>query len=493
MSITSTQVSQDLQLVENFIGGQFHPIENHIQSFNPATGEVWALIPDSTETEVEAAVTAAQEAFEDWSGLDPHQRAPYLHRIADLIDARLDELALAESKDQGKPFKLAREMDIPRAAFNFRSFAGAWQHLVEGSKSSSSTGTINYTLRQPLGVAGLISPWNLPLYLLTFKIAPAIMAGNTVVCKPSEMTSVTAWMLAKICKEAELPAGVVNIVFGLGTSCGQHIIQHPKVSIVSFTGSTGVGQHIARVAAPLMKKLSLELGGKNAAIVFNDADLDRCVKGVVRSSFLNQGEICLCTSRIFVQEDVYEEFLSRFVAATRELRTGDPLDDNNFLGAVNSLVHYRKILSYVEFAKEDGGQIVVGEGVTSLNLPACNLKGWFVPPTIITGLKDSARCMQEEIFGPVVCVTTFKEEKEVVRRVNNTRYGLCASVWSENVGKIHRLGQKLDVGTVWANCWLIRNLDMPFGGLKDSGTGREGTRHSLEAYTEEKLVCIKIQ
>jgi len=278
MCITSTQVSQDLLLVENFIGGEFHPIENHIQSFNPATGEVWALIPDSTETEVEAAVTAAQEAFEDWSGLDPHQRAPYLHRIADLIDARLDELALAESKDQGKPFKLAREMDIPRAAFNFRSFAGAWQHLVEGSKSSSSTGTINYTLRQPLGVAGLISPWNLPLYLLTFKIAPAIMAGNTVVCKPSEMTSVTAWMLAKICKEAELPAGVVNIVFGLGTSCGQHIIQHPKVSIVSFTGSTGVGQHIARVAAPLMKKLSLELGGKNAAIVFNDADLDRCVK-----------------------------------------------------------------------------------------------------------------------------------------------------------------------------------------------------------------------
>jgi len=216
-------------------------------------------------------------------------------------------------------------------------------------------------------------------------------------------------------------------------------------------------------------------------------------QGVMRSSFLNQGEICLCTSRIFVQEDVYEEFLSRFVAATRELRTGDPLDDNNFLGAVNSLVHYRKILSYVEFAKEDGGQIVVGEGVTSLNLPACNLKGWFVPPTIITGLKDSARCMQEEIFGPVVCVTTFKEEKEVVRRVNNTRYGLCASVWSENLGKIHRLGQKLDVGTVWANCWLIRNLDMPFGGLKDSGTGREGTRHSLEAYTEEKLVCIKIQ
>jgi len=479
-------------IVENFIEGEFKPVTKQIDSYNPGTGEVWAKIPDSDAQQVELAVRSATAAFPGWSALTNEARATYLFRIADLIDERLDELSLAESKDQGKPVWLAKQMDIPRASINFRVFAQAWQHNLETSNSQPGAGVINYSSRHPLGVAGLISPWNLPLYLLTFKIAPAIMAGNTVVCKPSEMTSVTAWMLAQICNQAKLPAGVVNMVFGYGSTCGEALVTHPEVNIVSFTGSTAVGQHIARAAAPMMKKLSLELGGKNAAVVFDDADLDKCVKGVVRSSFLNQGEICLCTSRIFVQKGVYREFLNRFVAATAELKTGDPLDNNNFLGAVNSKVHYEKILKYVDIATEEGGNILIGQGVDSLQLGEKNQNGWFVPPTIITNLKDSSRCMQEEIFGPVVCVTTFDTEEECIKRVNNTRYGLCCSAWSENVGRIMRLGQQIQVGTFWANCWLIRSLDMPFGGCKESGTGREGTRHSLEAFTEERTCCIKI-
>lgn len=282
------------------------------------------------------------------------------------------------------------------------------------------------------------------------------------------------------------------MVFGYGHTVGEAIVTHPQVRVVSFTGSTGVGQHIARTAAPLMKKISLELGGKNAAVIFDDADLDKCVQGVVRSSFLNQGEICLCTSRIFVQEGIYEKFMERYVEEAGKLKTGDPLNEENYLGAVNSKIHYDKVQSYVELAETEGGTIVLGEKTKRLELGEGNKNGWFVPPTIITELADTSRCMQEEIFGPVVCVTSFKTDEEVIQRVNSTRYGLCASIWSENVGRIHKMGLKLEVGTVWANCWLKRCLDMPFGGCKDSGTGREGTKHSLEAFTEEKTVCVQI-
>jgi acyl-CoA reductase-like NAD-dependent aldehyde dehydrogenase len=480
-------------IVQNFIGGNFIPIEksNTIPSFNPATGTVWALIPDSTADDVDDAVKAASQAFLSWSKMGYEARSKYMLKIADRIDEQLEEFAVAESKDQGKPVSLARKMDIPRASYNFRKFGSAWENLVESSNSLPEQGCVNISSRHPLGVAGLISPWNLPLYLLTFKIAPAIMAGNTVVCKPSEMTSVTAWMLAKVIMEVGLPAGVVNIVFGTGYPCGQNIVTHPKVRMVSFTGSTAIGQKIAQLTAASMKKVSLELGGKNAAIIFNDANLDESVAGVTRSAFLNQGEICLCTSRIFVQSKIYDVFLKKFLESVKKLKTGDPLEEDTFTGAVNSAAHYDKVMSYVQFAVEDGGKIECGEGVSVLNLAPHNKKGYFIQPTVISGLDDLSRCMQDEIFGPVATISKFECEAEVIERVNNTRYGLCASVWSENVGTIHRMGQRLEVGTVWSNCWLVRSLDMPFGGCKESGSGREGTRHSLEAFTEEKTHCIK--
>jgi len=485
---------EDKIIVENFIGGNFIPIEinNVIPSYNPATGQVWALLPDSSADEVDVAVNAASKAFPTWSKLGYEERAKYLLKIADRIDLQLEEFAVAESKDQGKPVSLARKLDIPRASYNFRKFAQSWQNIVETSNSLPGSDVINISSRNPLGVAGLISPWNLPLYLLTFKIAPAIMAGNTVVCKPSEMTSVTAWMLAKVIKEVGLPDGVVNIIFGFGAPCGQRIVTHPKVRMISFTGSTAIGQKIAQLTAATMKRVSLELGGKNAAVVFNDANLDDSVAGVTRSAFLNQGEICLCTSRIFVQRKIYDAFLAKFLVSVKKLKVGDPMEEDTFTGAVNSKTHYDKVMSYIQYAQDDGGTIQCGEGVSVINLGPHNKNGFFIQPTVISGLSDDARCMQDEIFGPVTCITPFDSEEEVIERVNNTRYGLCASVWSQNVGTIHRMAQKLEVGTVWSNCWLIRSLDMPFGGCKESGSGREGTRHSLEAFTEEKTHCIKI-
>jgi len=486
-------------IVENFINGEFVSDNNNnnnneqkkIPSYDPSTGEVWALIPDSGSIEVDLAVEAAEKSFPSWSSLSSADRGQYLIKIADLIDSNLERLAIAESKDQGKPVWLARQMDIPRSSHNFRTFGQAWQYLLDSS--NSPPGVVNYSTRRPVGVAGLISPWNLPLYLLSFKIAPALMAGNTVVCKPSEMTSVTAWMLAGIIQQVGLPAGVVNFVFGYGASCGERIVTHPKVNMISFTGSTMVGQKIAGMAAPQMKKLSLELGGKNAAIVFDSCDLDSAVAGVARSCFLNQGEICLCTSRVFVQDGVYQEFVTRLTDKVRELKVGDPTDDTTWCGAVNSKQHYEKVMSYINLAGEEGGQILCGEGVTQLQLTDKNKGGYFIQPTLVAGLPDDSRCMQEEIFGPVSCVTSFSSVEEVVKRVNNTSYGLCASIWSKDVGTIHRVSGRLDVGTVWVNCWLVRSLDMPFGGCKMSGMGREGTRHSLEAYTEEKTVCIKIE
>jgi len=480
-------------VLQNYIGGEFQARpagQDSIPSYNPATGEVWATLPNSSAQDVDMAVSAAELAFPAWSALSCQARAGYLLKIADRIDERLEELALAESRDQGKPVSLARRMDIPRASTNFRVFAQAWQHHLETANSMPEAGVINYSSRHPVGVAGLISPWNLPLYLLTFKVGPALMAGNTVVAKPSEMTSVTAWILADIFKEVELPPGVANIVFGYGHPVGEAIVTHPKVRVVSFTGSTVVGQRIAALTAPAMKKVSLELGGKNAAVVFDDAELEAAVAGVTRSSFLNQGEICLCTSRIFVQRGVYHSFLERLVSSVSSLVTGDPEDDATFCGAINSKQHYEKVTGYLRLAREEGG--ILHTCQKPLNLPDRCRSGYFIRPTVVSGLADTSRCMQEEIFGPVSCITVFDTEEEVVERVNNTRYGLCASVWSQNLGRVHRVSQGLEVGTVWSNCWLVRSLDMPFGGCKESGTGLEGTRHSLEAFTREKTNCIKI-
>jgi len=487
----SNNENSKLVVVQNFIDGQFEASDTYLDSLEPGNGRVWAKIPDSDEAAVDKAVKAAKKAFNGWKNLSVGKRADYLNKAADVLEKDLDKFAVAESRDQGKPVSLAKRMDIPRAVLNLRAFASGQCHLLETSNQLSDAGVINYTSRSPVGVAGLIAPWNLPLYLLTFKIGPALMAGCTVVCKPSEMTSVTAWMLCKIFQEVGLPDGVLNLVCGYGHKAGEAIVRHPDVKVLSFTGSTLVGRHIAQVAAPMMKRLSLELGGKNPALVFDDANLEQAVATLIRAAFLNQGEICLCTSRIYVHQKIFDTFLQKFVEKAKQLKVGDPNDPDVFMGALNSKVHLEKVEKYGHLAKEEGGTIHCGFGVTKLDVGEDFKNGYYFPPTIVTGLTNKSRCMKEEIFGPIVCIDTFKTEEEAIEKANDVEYGLCASVWSENVGVIHRVAEALEVGTVWENCWLIRSLDMPFGGCKQSGTGREGIRHSLEAYTDEKTICIK--
>lgn len=488
-------MAHDMLVLDNFINGEFVPCGAHIDSYDPSTGNVYCKVPDSGKEEVDLAVKAAKEAFESWSVTTAEFRAEIMMKIADLIQSRLDEFAEAESKDQGKPVLLAKTVDIPRACLNFRFFASM---IINASSLNHSNvlekvGAVNYCIRCPVGVAGLISPWNLPIYLLTFKIAPAIAAGNTVVCKPSEMTSVTAWMMAKLLNEAGLPRGVCNLVFGRGPKAGSAIVQHPDVPLISFTGSTATGQAITQMSAPFFKKLSLELGGKNAAVIFDDADLEKCISTTVRSSFANQGEICLCTSRVYVQRSIYSAFLEKFIDKTRELKVGSPRDVATNIGALISKEHLTKVLGYVKLAVEEGGTIECGEGKdTPLDIPSPYTEGYFMQPTVITGLDDSTRCMQEEIFGPVVSIVPFDSEKEVIKRANGVKYGLAAVVWSENLSRAHRVSQKLQAGTVWCNCWLVRDLNMPFGGFKASGIGRDGAKDSYEFYTEAKTICIKM-
>jgi acyl-CoA reductase-like NAD-dependent aldehyde dehydrogenase len=424
-----------------------------------------------------------------WSKMSPKQRSHLLLKIADAIEERLEEFAEAESRDQGKPVWLAKKVDIPRAVHNFRFFGTAILHTLGTSTILSEVQATNYTCRSPVGVAGLISPWNLPIYLLSFKVAPALAAGCTVVCKPSEMTSWTAHLMAKVMKDIGLPPGVCNIVYGTGPRAGEAIVKHPSVPIISFTGSTAVGRRIQSVSAPFVKRLSLELGGKNAGIVFKDADLDKCVSTMIRSSFINQGEVCLTTSRIYVQEEIFQNFLDRFVRMTKEIKVGDPNDPDNMLGALVSKEHMAKVKGYIDLARSEGCRIVCGD--EDLNLPQHNRNGYFLRPTVVCDVSDESRLMKEEVFGPVTCVVPFRTEEEAIRRANDVEYGLCACVWSENSGTTHRVAQAMEVGTVWVNCWLVRDLNVPFGGAKMSGVGREGLKDSLEFYTEVKTVCIK--
>ncbi|XP_028825213.1 2-aminomuconic semialdehyde dehydrogenase [Denticeps clupeoides] len=480
-----------LLVLENFIGGKFVSCSSHIDSYDPSTGDVYCRVPDSGGEEVEEAVQAARDAFPAWASRSPADRAQVMNRLADLIEARLEEFARAESKDQGKTVTFARTVDIPRSVHNLRFFASSALHHTTDCSQMEPAGCLNYTIRCPVGVAALISPWNLPLYLLTWKIAPAIAAGNTVVAKPSELTSVTAWMMCRLMNEAGLPPGVVNVVFGSGMRAGDALVSHPDVPLVSFTGSTATARVIAERSAPYCKRLSLELGGKNPAIVFADADLERCVATTVRSSFSNQGEICLCTSRVFVERSVYPEFLRRFVAAARQWKTGVPSDPANSNGALVSREHLEKVRSFVKLAWEEGAQVHCGEGVDKLEVPEQNAGGYYMLPTVVTGATDSSRLMQEEIFGPVVCVAPFDLEEEVILRANGVRYGLAATVWSRDVGRVHRVAKQLQAGLVWTNCWLVRDLNLPFGGMKNSGVGREGGKDSHHFFTEVKTVTIK--
>ena len=473
----------------NYINGKACPPINgtYLDNFDPATGEVYSHMPDSDAQDVDQAVQAAKTIYPWWKARTAEQRSQVLLSIADRLEKSLGEFAWAESRDQGKPLALARELEIPRAVYNFRYFATKILHTEEMARPTETS--LNYTYRTPLGVAGLISPWNLPLYLLTWKIAPAIAAGNTVVCKPSEITPMTAFLLGEILNEAGLPHGVVNIIFGTGAKAGSALTQHPDVPILSFTGGTSTGRKILESAIPRFKKTSLELGGKNAAIVFADADVSDAAITSVRSAFQNQGEICLCNSRILVEKSVYPQFVDKFLRTASLLRVGNPEEKETQMGPLVSREHREKVLSYIELAKKEGGTIAFGGKIPEL--PGKLNNGYFLEPTVITGLKPNCRVMQEEIFGPVVSIVPFETDEEALEIANGTEYGLSASVWSQNIGRAHRFAQRLDVGTAWINTWMQRDLTMPFGGSKHSGLGREGGDFSLEFFTETKTISVK--
>jgi aminomuconate-semialdehyde/2-hydroxymuconate-6-semialdehyde dehydrogenase len=478
--------------IPNFINGRHVPPASghYLDNFEPATGQVYSQLADSDNRDVEAAVQAALDAFPMWSRTPAAERSRLLLDIAQRIEANLEQLAHAESVDNGKPLRLARSVDIPRAASNFRFFATAILHSHAETYRTDQL-ALNYVLRQPRGVAGLISPWNLPLYLFTWKVAPALATGNTTVAKPSELTPMTAHLLTELCQEAGLPPGVFNVVHGLGAKVGAALVGHPRVPTISFTGGTKTGAEIARTAAPLFKKVALELGGKNPNIVFADANLDEALPTSLRSSFDNQGEICLCGSRIFVERSLYPTFVDRFVAETRKLRVGDPLDDSSHLGALISKAHFDKVMTYIRLARDEGGQVLCGGGPPESAGERCR-GGCFVQPTVIVGLPADCRVNQEEIFGPVVTIAPFTDEAEAIRLANGTPYGLSATLWTQDLNRAHRLADKLETGTLWVNCWLLRDLRVPFGGTKQSGVGREGGDEALRFFTEPKNVCIKL-
>ena len=462
---------------------------NYLDNYNPSTGKVYSLVPDSDKDDVDIAVAAAKKAFKGWSTTSKQDRSDILMKLADTIEKHFDELVKAESRDNGKPESLAANVDIPRASANIRFFAGAILH--NSSKMHEMDGmAINYTLRQPIGVAACISPWNLPLYLLTWKVAPALAAGNTVVAKPSEVTPMTAFLFSKICIEAGLPKGVLNIVHGLGSKVGDPLTTHLDTPIVSFTGGTVTGKHIASVTAPMFKKLSLELGGKNPNIIFDDADFEKAVSVAARAAFTNQGQICLCGSRVFVQKGIYDKFKEALIVKTKKLKVGDPKNPKSQLGAVVSEEHMNKILDKIALAKSLGGDILIGGEREILD---GELKdGYYIQPTIIEGLSFNCDINQEEIFGPVVSLIPFDTEEEVIEMANSTKYGLSASIFTENISKGHRVAAAIDSGVVWINTWLLRDLRIPFGGMKQSGVGREGGFKSLEFFTEPKNICVKI-
>ncbi len=481
--------------IANYINGKLtEPISgDYLDNIEPATGQVYSHVPDSDERDVEAAADAAAKAFPAWSGAAAAERSRWMLKLADLVERDLEKLARAETIDNGKPLAVSRSVDIPRAVANLRFFATAILHTTDEAHITNGT-AINYTLRQPRGVAGCISPWNLPLYLFTWKIAPALATGNTVVAKPSEVTPMTAYMLSELGIEAGLPAGVLNIVHGLGPKVGAAMVRHPRIPAISFTGGTSTGAAIAREAGPMFKKLSLELGGKNPNLVFADCDMDAAVRTSVRAAFANQGQICLCGSRIFVERGAYETFTSAFVDQVKRLRVGDPLEDGVDQGALVSQQHMEKVLRAIETARKEGGRIECGGGVVDPSqLPARCRNGFYVEPTVITGLDAHCSTCQEEIFGPVVTITPFDTEDEAIEMANCTPYGLAATIWTQNLARAHRVAAQVHSGVIWINCWLLRDLRTPFGGMKQSGVGREGGDEALRFFTEPKNVCIAME
>jgi len=474
--------------LENYINGTLiNPVnDRYLDVYDPSEAKVFAQAPDSNLDDVQLAYDAAKAAFQEWSSRSVASRSKILIKIADGIDAASEELAQAESLDNGKPLELAKMVDIPRASDNFRFFAQAITQF--SAESHEMTSAINYTLRPAIGVVACISPWNLPLYLFSWKIAPALAAGNTVIAKPSEVTPYTAYLLSKICIAAGLPKGVLNIVHGDGLKVGAELTKHPGIKAISFTGSTRVGREIARVAAPMFKKISLEMGGKNPNIIFADCNYDLALRTTLMSSFSNQGQICLCGSRIFVQREIYTKFKADFVKATKLMVVGDPKDSKTDIGAIVSEAHFEKIKSYIQLAQEEGGTILTGGSAVH---PKGKDKGWFLEPTIIEGLAADCRTNQEEIFGPVVTIMPFDTEEEVLEYANSTDYGLSCTLWTSDLSRAHKISREIQAGIVWVNTWLLRDLRTPFGGVKNSGVGREGGLDALRFFTETKNICIK--
>jgi aminomuconate-semialdehyde/2-hydroxymuconate-6-semialdehyde dehydrogenase len=479
-----------MHYLRNYINGELIAPnkQQYLDCYEPANGQVYAQVPHSDVKDIELAVEAAKKAFPAWAKTSLDERHALLMRLSRLIDENLEKLARAESTDNGKPVWLATAVDIPRASSNFRFFATALMQFASESHEMSGL-AINYTLRQPLGVVACISPWNLPLYLFTWKIAPALATGNCVVAKPSEVTPMTAYLLSELAIEAGFPPGVLNIVHGDGPQTGSALTTHPDIKAISFTGGTQTGATIARLAAPQFKKLSLELGGKNPNIVFADCNYEDMLATSVRSSFANQGEICLCGSRIFVERSIYKRFRRDFVERVKALEVGDPHAGDSKLGAIVSEAHMHKILSYIELAQSEGGQILCG-GNRVYPAGRCET-GWFIEPTVLDGLDHLCRTNQEEIFGPVVSLMPFDTEEEVLSYANSTPYGLAATLWTQNLDRAHRMAAQIQSGIVWINCWLLRDLRTPFGGMKQSGVGREGGWEAMRFFTEPKNICIK--
>ncbi|MGO2102830.1 MAG: aldehyde dehydrogenase [Psychroflexus halocasei] len=478
-----------MQEILHFINGKFKASisKQWLDNYNPAEGKVYSKIADADEQDVELAYKAAKKAFPDWSKITIDKRSEILLKIADLIDENFEKLAKAESIDNGKPLGLAKAVDIPRAAANFRFYAKAITQFSGKAYESQGLNTQNITLNQAIGVVGCISPWNLPLYLFSWKIAPALAAGNTVVAKPSEITPMTAFMLADICQKAGLPNGVLNIVHGRGQSAGQAIVAHPDIKAISFTGGTATGQHIAKTTAPMFKKLSLELGGKNPNLIFADCDYDKMLSTTVKSSFANQGQICLCGSRIYVEDKIYDKFKKDFIKKTKALKIGYPLDESTNFGALVSKEHLEKVASYIDIAKEEGAEVLAGgQKVKVKNYE----NGYYFEPTILEVQNNQCRVNQEEVFGPVVSIMKFSSDDEALQLANDTKYGLSATVWTNNLNKSMRFSQEINAGIVWINTWLNRDLRTPFGGVKQSGVGREGGFDALEFFTEQKNICI---
>ncbi len=475
--------------VLNFIDGKYQPALSgkSIENFAPATGKLFGTIARSDAHDVEAAVQAALQAQQAWALTTPEHRHDILMRISEGIMDRLDELAELESKDTGKPISVARTVDIPRAALNFKFFATAAMHFASESHEIPGQ-AMSYTLRRPVGLVGCISPWNLPLYLFSWKIAPALASGCVVIGKPSEVTPVTAYKLAEICKAAGLPDGVLNILHGLGPEVGAAITAHPKIKAISFTGSTRAGAEIARVAAPMFKKLSLELGGKNPTIICADADLEQAASATARAAFSNQGQICLCGSRIYIQRSIYPQMRAALIEKVHQLRLGDPADPKTQIGALVSKPHFEKVTSYLDLAKAEGGTILTGGHMVSL--PGHLAGGWYIAPTLIEGLTNSCRTNQEEIFGPLATIQPFDTIEEAIALANDTPYGLSASVWTQSLGTANRFADALETGIVWINTWMLRDLRTPFGGVKQSGVGREGGWDAMRFFTEPKNVTV---